>query len=163
MYYWTNIGPAGIGQAGVGPSMAIGMDAQGSTNLYITNGSNFWVSFNPLDETPTWNQFSVPIDPNSFISAMAVNPALRTEIWITVTGYFEGTKVFRSQNSGLTWNNLSLSLPNVPAYSIVFANNTNSPSGAVYVGTEIGVFYTDDGSRLNYPSPMDCHMYPSLI
>jgi hypothetical protein len=45
----------------------------------------------------------------------------------------------------LTWLNLSLSLPNTPVYSIVFANSANSPSGAVYVGTEIGVFYTDDG------------------
>lgn len=146
-FSWTNIGPTGNGQVlnSLCPSMAIGAAADGSTNLYISNGNSFWVCFNPLDNTPTWNLFSVPINNNTYISAMAVNPAVRTEIWITISGYLDGTKVFRSQNSGVTWSNLSLSLPNTPVYSIVFANNANSPSGAVYVGTEIGVFYTDDG------------------
>ncbi len=144
--YWTNIGPTGNGQVQNSkcPSMAVCSASDGTTNLYISNGNSFWVCFNPLDAVPTWNLFSVPIDVNTYISAMAVNPANRTEIWITISGYIGGTKVFRSQNSGLTWSNLSLSLPNTPVYSIVFANNTNSPSGAVYVGTEIGVFYTDD-------------------
>ncbi len=143
---WTNIGPGGIGQfsGSLNPSMVICADNSGSTNLYISNGNAFWVCFNPLDVDPIWLPLSLPINNGTYISALAVNPANRTEVWATISGYQAGVKVFRSLNSGLSWTNMSLSLPNAPMYSIVFANNTNNPSGAVYVGTEIGVFYKND-------------------
>ncbi len=146
-FTWPNIGPSGIGQTAgaASPSMAVGADVDGNTNLYISNGNLFWACFNPTDEVPDWFQFALPISNTTYISAIAVNPSDRREVWATISGYQAGTKVFRSQNGGLTWLNLSLSLPNTPVYSIVFANSGNSPSGAVYVGTEIGVFYTDDG------------------
>ncbi|HLF65228.1 MAG TPA: hypothetical protein VI603_15795 [Saprospiraceae bacterium] len=144
---WSNIGPSNIGQfsGSLCPSMSIGADNTGNTNLYISNGNNFWACFNPLDGTPNWLPLSLPISNTSYISAINVNPANRTEVWATISGYQAGIKVFRSLNSGLNWNNMSLSLPNTPIYSLVFANNTNNPSGAVYVGTEIGVFYKHDG------------------
>lgn len=141
---WSNIGPTGTAPVGLCPSMVIGADNIGVTNLYISNGNKFWVCFNPLDVIPNWLSLSLPIGATSYISAIAVNPANRTEVWATITGYQAGTKVFRSLNSGFSWSNMSLSLPNTPIYSIVFANKVNSPSGAVYVGSEIGVFYKDD-------------------
>ncbi len=141
---WDTIGLAGAGQAAgsLCPSMVIG-NSGGVTNLYVSNGNNFWVSSNSLQAIPTWQNFPLPIGANA-ISAMAVNPVNRNEVWVAISGYTAGTKVFRTFNAGATWINLSLSLPNTPVYSIVFANANNSPSGAVYVGTEIGIFYTDD-------------------
>ncbi len=144
---WINIGPPGIGETSgaKSPSMAICSDDQGAnTSLYISNGNNFWVCTNPMAGNPIWTVKPLPISNTTFTSSIAVNPANRNEAWVTISGYEAGVKVFRSTNSGTTWSNLSLSLPNIPVYSIAFANTTNSPSGAVYVGTEIGVFYTDD-------------------
>jgi hypothetical protein len=146
---WTNMGPGGIGQSSyaLNPSMAIGSSDMGiSTNLYISNGSNFLVHTDPLAATVAgW--ISRPLPLSSFyaaISAIAVNPADRNEVWVTISGYNAAQKVFRSTNAGISWTNMTLSLPNMPVYSIVFANKNNSPGGAVYIGTEIGVFYKDN-------------------
>ncbi len=139
---WTNIGLMGIGAQGISPSMGIGRDG-GGTTLYVANGNSFWLCYDPLAPSPMWFNNPLPIGSNT-ISGIAVNPANRNEVWAVVSGYAAGTKVYRTQNAGVTWTNLSLSLPNTPIYSIVFANDDNSPSGSVYVGSEIGVFYTDD-------------------
>ncbi len=135
--------PLALGQAGPSPPLGICRDV-GGTNLYVSNGINFWTCIDPLATNPAFIPRNLPIGANTFISAMAVNPANRNEVWVAITGYIEGVKIFRTLNAGISWQNLSLSLPNVPVYSIVFGNNTNSPSGAVYIGTEIGVFYTND-------------------
>lgn len=143
---WTNIGPAALGFAGgPAPSMGIGSQDFGfTTSLYVCNGNSIWVSTDPLATNPSWINRTLPISPTTFISAIAVNPANRNEIWAAITGYQSNVKIFRSLNAGQSWSNLSLSLPNTPIYSIAFARNNNNPGGAVYIGTETGVFYTDD-------------------
>lgn len=145
---WTAMGPAGAALVNGArtPSMAAGTDDLGTTvNLYISNGTNFWVHTNPLSANAAgWISRPVPLSAFSFISAIAVNPANKNEVWVTVSGYTSTQKVFRSTNAGINWTNMTLSLPNTPVYSITFANRSNSPTGAVYIGTEIGVFYKDD-------------------
>ncbi|MBC7850248.1 MAG: hypothetical protein H7Y31_10955 [Chitinophagaceae bacterium] len=145
---WANIGPAGIGQAAgaLTPAMAAASNDLGANvNLYISNGNNFWVHSTPLTGNAAgWVNRPLPISAFSNTSAIAVNPSDRNEVWVTISGYNAGEKVFRSTNAGATWTNMSQSLPNTPVYSIVFANNSNNPGGAVYIGTEIGVFYRDN-------------------
>jgi photosystem II stability/assembly factor-like uncharacterized protein len=145
---WTNMGPGGIGQTATSrnPSMVIGSNDMGiSANLYISNGNNFLVHTNPLAATPAgWISRPIPISIFSNTSAIAVNPADKNEVWVTISDYNATQKVFRSTNAGVTWTNMTLSLPNTPVYSIVFANKNNNPGGAVYIGTEIGVFYKDN-------------------
>jgi hypothetical protein len=140
---WVNIGLGGAGSVGPSPSMGICLDG-GVTSLYVSNGNNFWRCDNPLAGSPDWTNVPLPIDANTFISALAVNPANRQEVWVAIAGYIAGVKVFRTLNAGATWSNLSLSLPNIPVYSIAFANATNNPNGAICIGTELGVFYTND-------------------
>jgi hypothetical protein len=134
---WVNIG----GQA-YAACLGIGTDG---TNFSLYSSENRFLKKcnNPLAATPVWQDITPPN--SSRISAIAVNPANKSEIWITCSGYQTNEKVFRSLDAGATWANLSLSLPNIPIYSIAFANNTNAPGGAVYAGTELGVYYTDDG------------------
>lgn len=145
---WTPMGPAGAAQVNgaLTPSMAISSDDLGTTaTLYISNGTNFWVHTNPISANAGgWVSRPLPLSAFSFISAIAVNPANKNEVWVTISGYASTQKVFRSTNAGINWTNMTLSLPNIPVYSIVFANKNNSPTGAVYIGTEIGVFYKDD-------------------
>jgi hypothetical protein len=79
--------------------------------------------------------------PTSFpkITDIAVNPTNSAQVWITVGGFVEGVKVFFSSNAGADWTNLSGSLPNLPAHSII-----TDASGNTYVGTDIGVFYRNN-------------------
>jgi hypothetical protein len=140
----TNGGAAWASIGGQGGTDCIGIGTDGTnTSLYTSAGSFMRRSDNPGAAIVLWT--TLPRPNTNRISAIAVNPANKNEIWISCTGYTEADKVYRSTDGGTTWANLSLSLPNVPLHSIAFANNINSPSGAIYVGTEIGVYYTDDG------------------
>jgi len=83
----------------------------------------------------------IPIDiPQADISCIAVDPANPKKIFITISGYIVGSKVFVSPDGGQNWYNYSGSLPNVPANCITYLKGSNE---GLYIGTDIGVFYTD--------------------
>ncbi len=74
------------------------------------------------------------------ISRIAVDPANPKKIFITISGYIVGNKVFVSPDGGQNWYNYSGSLPNVPVNCITYLKGSNE---GLYIGTDIGVFYTD--------------------
>jgi hypothetical protein len=63
------------------------------------------------------------------------------KVYISVSGYVDGSKIFRSLDGGDTWENFSGSLPNVSTGSV--ETYTNVPGG-LFAGTDAGVFYRDD-------------------
>jgi photosystem II stability/assembly factor-like uncharacterized protein len=75
---------------------------------------------------------------------LAMNPDDPDEIWVTAGGFEAGNKVYRSLDSGAHWTNISGSLPNVPVNCIIYDDNNGSPNDALYIGTDIGVFYRDN-------------------
>jgi photosystem II stability/assembly factor-like uncharacterized protein len=78
--------------------------------------------------------------PDAKISYIMVDPNNSQRVYVTLSGYSAGNKVYVSPDNGLNWYNYSGSLPNVPVNCIVYQNGTNE---ALYVGTDVGVFYTD--------------------
>lgn len=110
----------------------------------VTGGSAVKKCDNPNIVTPTWSNDLIPTNPGATISSAAINPANADDIYITFSGYNENRKVWRTLNGGNNWIEYTLNLPNIPIYSIVFTNQNNIPAGAVYIGTELGVFYKDD-------------------
>lgn len=78
---------------------------------------------------------------NRAVSNITVDPKDPQRLFVTVSGYVAGKKVFMSPDGGTTWVNYSGTLPNVPANCIVYQKGSNE---ALYVGTDIGVFYTDN-------------------
>ncbi|TNE53373.1 MAG: PKD domain-containing protein [Bacteroidetes bacterium] len=62
--------------------------------------------------------------------------------WITFSGYSASSKIYKTTNGGSSWTNISSGLPNVPCNTVV--HDYNSTNGAIYVGTDIGVYYTDN-------------------
>jgi hypothetical protein len=87
----------------------------------------------------SWHDISRPVD--LWITSIAVSPHNPDLIYITLSGYTENEKVYRSTNAGNTWENISGNLPNVPFNIIVC--ETNTPN-RIYAGCDIGVFYRDD-------------------
>ena len=90
----------------------------------------------------SWNQISTLIitDNDANISNIAVDSSNPDKVFITVSGYSAGNKVWMRPSIGGTWVNYSGNLPNVPVNCIVYQNGSNE---GLYVGTDIGVFYTD--------------------
>lgn len=110
----------------------------------VTGGSAVKKCDNPNSASPTWSNDLIPSNPGATISSAAINPANADDIYITFSGYNDERKVWRTINGGNNWIEYTLNLPNIPIYSIAFTNQNNMPAGAVYIGTELGVFYKDD-------------------
>lgn len=74
------------------------------------------------------------------ITNIAVNPRDPQHVLVSTSGYETGTKVFMSTNGGTTWTNFSMNLPNVPVNCLAVDSST---PGAIFAGTDMGVYYTD--------------------
>ena len=91
-----------------------------------TDGGTNWKNFNVLGSTDD-------------VTGLAIHPGHPQRLWVTKGGLTAGKKVFVSNNGGQSWGNLSANLPNVPTNCILFDSLTNY----LFVGTDIGVFYSD--------------------
>jgi hypothetical protein len=131
---WTNLGYNGSGAMvhGVNNTFRIYASIDNSNTVYMSN--NAGASFT----TVTSNL------PSGSITFMAINPDNSVELWVTYGGYVSGRKVYRTGNAGSSWVNMSGSLPNIPINCIVFQDTDGVPDNAVYVGTDVGVYYRDD-------------------
>ncbi len=101
--------------------------------IYAAKASSLFVCSNGFN-------FSAKSAPAGPITSIAIDNLNPLRIWVSVSGYLVGQKVFYSNDGGTTWTNVSNGLPNVPCNTIVYRNNSNDE---IYVGTDIGVFYKD--------------------
>jgi photosystem II stability/assembly factor-like uncharacterized protein len=135
---WVNI---------IGARSAIDMaiSASNPNRLYAADRDSVFRTDNVNAAIPTWIGYRPLILPSvSFITSIDVDPDNAAEVWITVSGYNAATKVYRSITSGATWTNETDNLPNIPVHVIKFQDTNGSPGGAVYIGTDIGVYYRDN-------------------
>ncbi|HQV00755.1 MAG TPA: glycosyl hydrolase, partial [Bacteroidia bacterium] len=104
--------------------------------MYATNGQNvFKIDLNNGSVTDVTNGLA---GTKSYIAVSDIDPNI---VYATIGGFTAGAKVFKSTNGGLTWTNISGNLPNIPFNTII--EDTTSSQG-VYVGSESGVFYTNN-------------------
>ncbi|MEI7980340.1 MAG: 3-coathanger stack domain-containing protein [Bacteroidota bacterium] len=131
---WHSLGSDGTSALAFGKNNTQRIYAAGVTNQHLKtsqNGGSTWTSI--------WNGL-----PNMAVNGMAVDPDDASSVFITFGGYTQGVKVYHSTNAGVSWTNISGTLPNVPVQCIAFQDNNGSPANAIYIGTDIGVFYRDD-------------------
>ncbi|MFT5184327.1 MAG: photosystem II stability/assembly factor-like uncharacterized protein [Flavobacteriales bacterium] len=102
--------------------------------IYVTRTSNMWVQDIFTNE---WTQKSLP----GTISDIDVDPLDYDKLYVSVVGYTDGDKIFRSLDAGDTWENISGSLPNVSTGAVETYTNV---AGGLFAGTDAGVFYRDD-------------------
>lgn len=97
------------------------------TLFLTTNGGANWFYSNTLIGT-------------SPITHIAVDPLNPQNVYCTIGRYVAGNKVFKSTDAGVTWTNISGTLPNLPVNCILYERGSNE---RLYIGTDAGVFYKE--------------------
>lgn len=103
--------------------------------IYASNGKTMYKTTNL---GANWSSFAPPANPG--ISCIAVHPKNPDIVYITRGGYNAGNKVFRSDNGGSTWTNISGSLPNIPT-NCIYIDQATDNSYTLFVGNDLGVWY----------------------
>ncbi len=93
------------------------------------------------DGGTTWTDVSGNLPSGLAKMDIAVDYKNSQIVYATVSGYVSGDKVYKSTTGGTTWTNISTGLPNVPANCIAV---DSSSAGALFVGTDMGVYYRND-------------------
>ncbi len=105
--------------------------------IYASDGSSI---FKTTNGGTTWITVAAPLGVSNTLTYIAVSAIDPNKLWITYSGYSASDKIFKSPDGGLTWINLTGNLPNIPANCVVNQTGTND---GVYVGTDLGVYYSD--------------------
>ena len=82
--------------------------------------------------------------PQRWVTAIAADPRDANSLYITLSGFrFDeaGAHVFKSEDLGQTWKDISTSLPDIPVNDIIADPDQ---IGLLYIATDVGVFYTED-------------------
>lgn len=139
VYKSTNQGSTWQALGNIGTTLdEIKVSPAGSNTIYATNAGGIWRTTNG---GTSWSNVSGGIPAASAqITDLAMDNLNPNTIYVTLSGYSSGNKVYKSTNGGATWTNYSTGLPNIPVNSIVYSNN--SPQ-ALYVGTDVGVYYRE--------------------
>ncbi|MBU0765535.1 MAG: hypothetical protein KJ607_11935, partial [Bacteroidetes bacterium] len=105
--------------------------------IYAATYLNIWMT---TTGGGSWSEITTGL-PGQYIKYITVSDADPDKLWITFSGYTAGEKVYSSSDGGSSWTNFSTGLPNLPVNCIVFENGSND---ALYCGTDLGVYYTDN-------------------
>ena len=150
----TNSRAASVTWAAVKPATTSKISALA---IAANNGNVLWVGHNDgrlfrtanaTAATPTWtavddNGGLDPL-PNRYVTRLAIDPTNHNVVWATFGGFASGN-VRVTRDGGATWNDASGTgarrLPDVPVNCILL--HPDDPN-VLYVGTEVGVFASDD-------------------
>ncbi|MBI4491752.1 MAG: hypothetical protein HY690_03055, partial [Chloroflexi bacterium] len=150
---WTPISPYLNSSASPGSYntiTAIGVSASAAGTIYVatrpagTNPGKVWVT---VDGAATWNDRSTGL-PNRYPTSIAVHPANNLIAYVAFSGFDSSTAstpghVYRTTDGGLSWTNVSGTLPDAPANAIVI---DPADPNLLYVGTDVGVFKSTDAA-----------------
>ncbi len=133
---WTNIGnnisSGNLEQLAIAKSNSNKMYATRYNTLYAKNsGNNSWATHN----TPV----------NQYISDLEVHPTDENTIYISYGGFTGNSKVYKSSDGGVNWQNISHNLPNAPILSL---ETYDTMVGSILVGTYNGVYFLDNGATV---------------
>jgi photosystem II stability/assembly factor-like uncharacterized protein len=124
-----------------GTVTALAAAASDGEVLYAgTDDARLWATH---DLGGQWTQATDPVLPERWVTDVVVDPADANVAWVTYSGFYEGDEsayVFRTQDGGATWENVTGNLPAAPVNTIAIDGQ-----GRLIVGSEVGVFHSADG------------------
>ncbi len=129
---WTNISKGNIDVPyGILDQLEIA-----ETNSDYLYTADRYEAFRSTDGGATWNKLSRPWEMFEGIGDMELDPSNPDRLWVcTWAG-----RVFRTEDGGSTWVDLTGTLPNITANSIIYQKGGNE---GLYLAMDVGVFYRD--------------------
>lgn len=104
------------------------------------NNGELYRSLNALTASPVWTPIAGL--PARMVNRIIVVPASGA-VYVAQGGFTRGN-LHVSYDGGVTWSDISVTLPAAPIYSLaVRRQNTNS----LYAGTQVGLFTSEDGGQ----------------
>lgn len=132
-----------IGNPSPGLISAIAI-AKGNSDLIWIGYQNGDVYFttNGTTPAPSWTRVDTGL-PNRYCTRITIDPTNANRVYVTFGG-FTPDNVWRTDDNGSTWSNITANLPNAPVRSLaVWERNPKN----LYVGTEVGIFASADGGQ----------------
>jgi len=109
-----------------------------------TDDSRVWVTD---DGGGNWNLVSETL-PERWCTRVTADVFDEATAYVTFSGYKVDDlmpHIFKTDDYGLTWNNISGNLEGIPVNDILPDPSRN---GWLYIGTDFGMFYTEDGGQI---------------
>lgn len=111
-----------------------------------------WCSRNATAASPTWSRMDrqgpSPIVANRFCNQILVSPHDPDTVLVVFGGFTTGN-VWRTDDAGATWSNLAGTLPAASVRAVAVHPNH---ADWFYIGTEVGVFASEDGGQTWSPT-----------
>jgi hypothetical protein len=102
-----------------------------------------------LSEDPSWQAVgALAALPRRFITRIRVDSKNTDVVYVSYSGYQAGN-LWRTQDGGATWKDISGGLPEVSVYDLALHP---SDSSLLYLATEVGVFASADGGDSWWPT-----------
>jgi photosystem II stability/assembly factor-like uncharacterized protein len=128
-----------------GTITAVGVSKSAPSTIFVgTDTGRLWKTEN-LGQS--WTEFVGKGLPDRWVTRVAVDPADEDDVYVTFSGFRNGedaAHVYRTEDGGDRWRNISGNLPNAPVNDVVLDSDGDRD---VYVGTDVGVFYLKNGKK----------------
>lgn len=129
---WQNIAP----NTGGSNMLALEQSSADPDLLYASKyNSSFFRCDNVNDASPVFINLTSQLPHSGLVKAIATHPTQPGTLWI-----IQDRKVFRSDNRGTTWTDITGNLPDIPLNTLVYYRRAVD---GLYLGTDLGVFYRD--------------------
>ncbi len=103
--------------------------------IYVSKGSTLFISSNAKQDEPTWINITSSLPSGSNISDIEASPYEENTVYLV-----QDQKVFKSIDRGLTWTDITGSLPEIHFSTIVCYKNSQE---GLYLGSDAGIYYKD--------------------
>lgn len=99
--------------------------------------------YNSIDGGFTWTEITAGLPDSLYITSIDVSQTDENTAFVSFAGFSNGIKVFKTTDAGLTWQNISFNLPNIPVNCI----KTIPGNNALMIATDIGIYVLDNSGN----------------
>jgi hypothetical protein len=119
----------------------IAISPSNSNDMYASTNAQIWRKVNGLD----WTSCTLPSGVSS-ITGIEVDNDTSEILYFCSAGFISGKKVFRSEDAGATWTNITYDLPNLPVTALrLLHTELGAQESGVFVGNIGNVYFLKNG------------------